>query len=86
MGLSRFWHRSSIPGFWPPAEIGAQPFVDGGVLMNTPLKLAIDAGADTLHVIHLDPQVKDIPIEHIENTLGALVPHADHTMGAIFDQ
>jgi len=63
---------SSIPGFWPPAQIGDLPFVDGGVLMNTPLKLAIDAGADVLHVIYLDPDIQTIPVGDIHNTLGAL--------------
>src|SRR6185436_10580210 len=28
---------SAIPGFFTPHEVGAQPYVDGSVLMNTPL-------------------------------------------------
>jgi predicted acylesterase/phospholipase RssA len=60
---------ASIPGFFPPTHVGAQAFVDGGVLMNTPLTLAIEAGADILHVIYLDPKVENIPLSGIENTL-----------------
>ena len=60
---------TAIPGFFPPVEVGSQAFVDGGVLMNTPLQPAIDAGADILHVIYLDPEVENIPLGHLENTL-----------------
>lgn len=60
---------SAIPGFFPPVEVGSQAFVDGGVLMNTPLQEAIKAGADTLHVIYLDPKVENIPLSGLENTL-----------------
>jgi predicted acylesterase/phospholipase RssA len=60
---------AAIPGFFPPVEVGAQAFVDGGVLMNTPLTLAITAGADTLHVIYLDPKVENIPLAGLQHTL-----------------
>jgi predicted acylesterase/phospholipase RssA len=60
---------SAIPGFFPPVEVGSQAFVDGGVLMNTPLQEAIKTGADTLHVIYLDPKVENIPLSGLENTL-----------------
>ncbi|MGH8067239.1 MAG: patatin-like phospholipase family protein [Candidatus Entotheonellia bacterium] len=60
---------AAIPGFFPPVEIGSQSFVDGGVLMNTPLPLAIAAGADTLHVIYLDPRIENIPLAGLEHTL-----------------
>jgi predicted acylesterase/phospholipase RssA len=60
---------AAIPGFFPPVDVGSQAFVDGGVLMNTPLPLAIAAGADSLHVIYLDPKVENIPLAGIENTL-----------------
>jgi predicted acylesterase/phospholipase RssA len=63
---------TAIPGFFPPVEVGSQSFVDGSVLVNTPLKLAIDLGADTLHVIYLDPDVENIPLAGIQYTLEAL--------------
>ncbi len=63
---------SATPGFFQPAEVGAMPFVDGGVLLNTPLKPAIDAGADVVHMIYLDPDIKSIPLSHLENTLETL--------------
>ncbi|HEX6861550.1 MAG TPA: patatin-like phospholipase family protein, partial [Thermoanaerobaculia bacterium] len=63
---------SAIPGIFPPVTIGAEPHVDGGVLMNTPLKLATDAGADILHVIYLDPQVRAIPFGALQSTLATI--------------
>jgi predicted acylesterase/phospholipase RssA len=60
---------AAIPGFFPPTEVGAQPFVDGGVVLNTPLVPAIDAGADVLHVIYMDPDVSNIPQMDLGSTL-----------------
>ena len=63
---------SAIPGFFTPETVGAQPYVDGAVLINTPLKPAIEAGADTLHVVYLDPDVSSIPIHYLGNLLSTL--------------
>jgi predicted acylesterase/phospholipase RssA len=63
---------SAIPGFFTPQEVGAQPYVDGSVLMNTPLNQAIKAGADVLHVVYLDPDVSSIPIHYLSNVLSTL--------------
>jgi NTE family protein len=63
---------TSIPGVFPPIEIGGDPYVDGGILLNTPLKPAIEAGGETLHVIYLDPDVKNIPLRRLQNTLDTL--------------
>jgi NTE family protein len=60
---------AAIPGIFPPVEIDGEPFVDGGVVLNTPLKPAIDGGADTIHVIYLDPDPAAIPLRRIGSTL-----------------
>jgi predicted acylesterase/phospholipase RssA len=60
---------SAIPGFFPPTVVGAIPYVDGGVVMNTPLRPAISAGANVLHVIYMDPEVKNLPLEDINYTV-----------------
>ena len=59
---------SAVPGIFSSVEISGDPYVDGGVVMNTPLKPAIDAGAGTLHVIYLDPEVRSIPLLRVPNT------------------
>ena len=50
---------TAIPGIFPPVEIHGVPYVDGALTMNTPLRPAIRAGADVLHVIYLDPLVEN---------------------------
>lgn len=60
---------TAIPGIFPQIEIEGEYYADGGVVMNTPMNLAIDAGADILHVIYLDPEVKAIPLLPVRNTI-----------------
>lgn len=63
---------SATPGFFQPARVGAQPFIDGGVLLNTPLKPAIEAGADIIHMVYLDPEINNIPLPDQSNTFETL--------------
>ncbi len=63
---------AAIPGIFPPVKVTDIPFVDGGVVMNTPLKPAIEADADILHVIYLDPDVRNIPLRRLSNTLDTI--------------
>ena len=63
---------SAIPGFFPPVMVGAEPHVDGGVLMNTPLKPAIEAGADVIHVVYLDPEIRALPLHTLQSTMSVL--------------
>jgi predicted acylesterase/phospholipase RssA len=62
---------SAFPGL-PPVYIGGEPYVDGGYLMTTPLSPAIDAGANVVHVIYLDPDVSAIPIRRLQNTVDVI--------------
>lgn len=59
----------AIPGIFPAIKIGGAHYVDGGVLMNTPLKPAIDEGADVIHTIALDPNIANVPQMTLPNTL-----------------
>jgi len=60
---------TAIPGIFPQVRIDDDYYADGGVVMNTPLNLGIDAGADVLHVVYLDPEVKAIPLLPVRNTI-----------------
>jgi predicted acylesterase/phospholipase RssA len=60
---------SAIPGVFPPVYVGAEPYVDGGVLMNTPLQEAIHLGAEILHVIYMDPDVAAIPMSTLDSSI-----------------
>jgi predicted acylesterase/phospholipase RssA len=63
---------AAIPGIFPAIRIGDDPYVDGGILMNTPLKAAIDLGADVVHVVALDPSIQNVPPATLPNTLDTI--------------
>jgi predicted acylesterase/phospholipase RssA len=62
----------SVPGLLHAVQLEGEPYCDAAIVMNTPLKPAIDAGADNLHVIYLDPQVQAIPLSVTPNTSGEI--------------
>jgi NTE family protein len=71
---------TAIPGVFPPVEINHTKYVDGGLLLNTPLASALDAlraraphdEGYVLHVIYLDPDLKDVPLGQGTNTLDTM--------------
>lgn len=63
---------AAIPGFFPPVGIDDDIYVDAGVLGYATLAPAINAGADVLHVIYVDPDVENIPLEALQSTLDTL--------------
>ncbi|MFL6231819.1 MAG: patatin-like phospholipase family protein [Thermoanaerobaculia bacterium] len=63
---------TAIPGIFPPVPLDGTWMVDGGLLMSTPLKPAIDAGSDVLHVVYVDPLVVDIPFPELPTSLDTL--------------
>jgi NTE family protein len=63
---------TAVPGIFPHVEIDGEYYVDGGLVLNTPLAPAIRAGADDLHVIYLDPDVEAIPLPSLSNTLDTI--------------
>ncbi len=69
VGTAAIVASAAIPGIFAPVEIEATPYVDGGLLMNTPLKPAIYDGADVLHVVFVDPEVSAIDFPELPNTL-----------------
>ena len=69
LGLQAVLASTAIPGIFPQTKVGSQPFLDGGVVLNTPLEPAIEAGATDIHVIYLSADVKKIPLGQMENTM-----------------
>jgi predicted acylesterase/phospholipase RssA len=61
----------AIPGIFPSVAVGAEPYVDGSILMNTPLRPALNDGADILYVVYLDPDVASIPLSTLDSTVAA---------------
>lgn len=72
MGPAAIRASSAVPGFYPIATVGSQDYVDGAVLMNTPLSPAIKAGADVLHVIYMNNEVRNMPVDSLRSTLDTL--------------
>jgi predicted acylesterase/phospholipase RssA len=69
LGFQIIQASAAIPGIFRPSQINGEPYVDGGVLTNTPLNCAIEAGATTLHVIYIDPDIENIPLSRMESTM-----------------
>ncbi|HWE09209.1 MAG TPA: patatin-like phospholipase family protein [Solirubrobacteraceae bacterium] len=42
---------ASIPGVFPPVDIGARRLIDGGVANNTPISHAVELGAERIYVL-----------------------------------
>jgi predicted acylesterase/phospholipase RssA len=63
---------AAIPGLLPPVYVNGIAYVDGGILMNTPLSPAIHAGARTMHVIYMDPDLSTMSTARFSNTLSAV--------------
>ncbi len=60
---------AAIPALFPPVKLFDEVFIDGGVVLNTPIGPAVDAGATTIHVVSLNPKMTQLPERHIDNTL-----------------
>lgn len=71
-GASIVLASSALPGVFPCVELQRDPYVDGGLAMNTPLAPAIEADADVLHVIYLDPDVARIPLQRLQSTIDTI--------------
>ncbi len=72
---------AAIPGFFPPVEVETRSAsggrerricVDGGLVMNSPLNPAIDAGATDIHLICLNPDVSTLDMSPINSTLDTM--------------
>lgn len=44
---------SAVPGLLPPVEIGAEHFIDGGIVNSIPVRRAIELGATQVFVLHV---------------------------------
>jgi predicted acylesterase/phospholipase RssA len=67
---------TAIPLIFPPVEIDGSVYCDGGVVMNSPLKPAIHAGAEDIFVVDVTPP----PATYETGTL----PLAYHVLSAQF--
>lgn len=83
VGIKIILASSSIPGVFPAVEIENSLYVDGGVVMNTPLKPVIDSGAEILHVIYAEPAVASTPLPQLPSTAGAISRALEMALGTM---
>lgn len=57
----------ALPIMFPPVTIGGKEYMYGGLVMQTPLQPAVDAGCTVLHVIHNEPRTV-APLEQEETS------------------
>ena len=69
LGTDAILASAAVPGVFAPVELDGTPCVDGTIFMNTPLRPAIRAGADVIHVVYLDPLAVELPFPALPNTL-----------------
>ena len=72
IGFDAIVAATAIPGFFSPLDVAGEPHMDGALMMNTPLMPAIEAGADTIFIVYLDPDVRSIPLRRLRNTLDTM--------------
>lgn len=63
---------TAIPVLFPRVKIDDGFFVDGGVVMNTPLIPAMEAGATVLHVIQLESKLGAVPLGRAPSAIEAM--------------
>ncbi len=56
---------SALPVIWPPQVIGGHQFVDGGIVANVPISIALDKGARTIYALDLEPAEPSPPVHNI---------------------
>ena len=44
---------TALPGVFPPHEVEGRLYLDGGLVDHVPIQPAIDAGANTIYVLHV---------------------------------
>lgn len=71
-GVSAIMASTAIPGIFGPVLVKGQPAVDAGIVMNTPLVQALQAGADVIYLIYLDSDPHNSPLGRLQSTMDTL--------------
>ncbi len=54
---------AALPIAWPPVEMNGHQYVDGGVVANVPISIALDKCADTVYALDLETE-EGSPVVH----------------------
>jgi predicted acylesterase/phospholipase RssA len=77
---------AAIPAVFPTVEIQNQPYADGGLVMNTALQPPVEAGADVLHVIYVDPSPQSLPLSRVRSTASTVYRMMVIALAAMLDR
>ncbi len=69
VGTDAILASAALPGIFAAVMIDGVPYVDGGVLLNTPLAPAIRYGASTVHVVFVDPLLQNISLPTVPSSI-----------------
>jgi predicted acylesterase/phospholipase RssA len=72
-GVQAIVASTAIPGVFPPVRVDEDLCVDGGVVDNTPLGVAIRMGGTELHVVYLNPEARFMPLPAVPSTLDTVM-------------
>lgn len=68
---------SALPIAWPPQVFNGHQYVDGGVVANVPISIALDKGADVIYALDLESGEPSPPVHTVYNiaqrTIGVMV-------------
>jgi len=77
---------AAIPGLFPGVTIWGKKFIDGGVVQNTPIRPAIEEGADEIHVVSLNAKLSQFPQSRLENTVEIFTRVYSAMLSALIDE
>jgi predicted acylesterase/phospholipase RssA len=66
-GYSLVLASCALPVIFPPVEVRGKKYIYGGLVMQTPLQPAVDAGCTTIHLVHNEPR-ESKPVENEQPT------------------
>lgn len=68
---------TAMPGVFSPVVIEGESFVDGGVVNNVPISIAVEAGAQVIYVLNCLPCTRD-DVRQIRRPIDVLVQAYTH--------
>ena len=77
---------TAVPGLFPSVDLDGEPYADASFVLDAPLKPAIDAGADVLHVVYFNPDVERLPLPRVRNTVSTLNRSVLITLAAMINR
>jgi NTE family protein len=76
----------ALPMIFPPVDINGKEYFYGGLVMQAPLDPAVEAGSSTIHLIHNQPKIEQLPQGEAPNALETLNRSVAVALGATLEK